>query len=300
MGSPSLIQRWWRAIRPHSLRTAVGPVLVGGSVALDNGAFRAWAFGLILIGLALLLIGMNLVNDYFDYRNGADPPIGVGTRALQTGLLAPRSFLLGGCGAIGIGGLIGMVLSLQSPVGILPLGLAGALLGFFYTAPPLKLGYRGLGEIVVFGLLGPAATFGAHAVTANRLALEPVLASLPIAFAVTAILHANNLRDYAADAATGKRTLAVRLGAKWAIKEMYVLVWAAEGAVLVVALTLTPIAGLGLLTLPRVWRLRGTIEAGVEPGRRLMVQTSALHFELSFLLAVGFVVDAVLKHPPPI
>jgi 1,4-dihydroxy-2-naphthoate octaprenyltransferase len=280
------------------LRTAVGPVLVGGSVALDEGAFRPFAFAMVLVGVALMLIGMNLVNDYFDYRNGADPPIGVGTRALQTGLLAPRAFLVGGCAALGLGGVFGVLLALQSPAMILVLGFAGALLGFFYTAPPLKLGYRGLGEVIVFALLGPAATLGAYAVAANRFAIEPVLASVPIAFAVTAILHANNLRDLAADKATGKRTLAVRVGPGWAIIEMYALVWAAEASVLVLAVILTPFAALGLLTVPEAWRLRSTVEPGVEPGRRLMARTSTLHLRLSVLLSAGFVIDATLKHLP--
>jgi 1,4-dihydroxy-2-naphthoate octaprenyltransferase len=256
------------------------------------------AFALVLVGVATMLIGMNLLNDYFDYRNGADPPIGVGARAPQSGLLAPRAFLVGGCAALGIGGLIGVVLTWRSPTGILVLGLAGALLGFFYTAPPLKLGYRGLGYVTVFSLLGPAATLGAYAVTANRFTLEPILASLPIAFAVTATLHADNLRDFAADASTGKRTLAVRLGSKWAVKQMYALLWAAEAAVLVVALILTPFTALGLLTVPEVWRLWGTVQPGLAPGRRLMARTSTLHLRLSVLVAAGFVIDALLRRPP--
>src|SRR5579885_2705809 len=92
---PSLAVRWWRAIRPHSLGTAVAPVLVGGGVAVHDGGARPWAFALALVGVALLLVGVNLGNDYFDYRSGADPPIGTGPRPLQSGLLSPRSFLWG-------------------------------------------------------------------------------------------------------------------------------------------------------------------------------------------------------------
>jgi 1,4-dihydroxy-2-naphthoate octaprenyltransferase len=293
--SPSLVQRWWLAIRPHSLRTALGPVLVGGSVALFDGSFRVWAITLALAGVTLLLIGTNLLNDYFDFRNGADPPLGVGQRALQTGLIAPNDFLRGGLLAIGLGGLLGVILALNSPGEILGIGLVAALLAFFYTAPPLKLGYRGMGDAIVFGLLGPAATLGAFAATANRLALAPVLASLPIAFVVTAILHSNNLRDFAADAAAGKRTLAVWLGPRLAGRELDLLLWAAELGVVLVAVTLTPFALVGLLTVPQVWRLTGQASPGVAEGRRLMRETATLHLRLSLLLALGFAIGTLVR-----
>jgi 1,4-dihydroxy-2-naphthoate polyprenyltransferase len=292
--SPTLFQRWWQAIRPHSLRTALGPVLVGGCVALFTGSFRLWAFILALAGVALLLIGTNLLNDYFDFRNGADPPIGVGQRALQTHLLAPATFLRGGLAAVGLGGLLGLVLALNSPPAILGIGLVAALLGLFYTAPPLKLGYRGLGEVVVFSLLGPGATLGSYAVTANRFSLEPVVASLPIGFAVAAILHANNLRDFASDEASGKRTLAVQIGPCLAGLELDLLLWAAELSVIAAAVLLTPLAFLGLLTVLQVWRLTGRARPGLAEGRQLMRETATLHLRLSLLLAVGFAAASFL------
>lgn len=291
----SLARRWWIAIRPHSLGTAVAPVLVGGGVAVGDGSARAWAFLLALAGVALLLVGVNLANDYFDLRNGADPPIGIGPRPLQAGLLSPRAFLVGSFGAFTLAGLAGLALALASPWPVLLVGLGGALLGFFYTAPPLKLGYRGLGEIVVFLCLGPSAAFGAYAAIAGRFSPLPLGAAIPIGFTVTALLHANNLRDLVADARAGKRTLAVRLGEARAIREFQVLVAAAMAATIALAALVTPMAILGLLLAPSAWSLG--ISAATPPldGRALMRQTSSLNFRLAMLLTIAFASRYILE-----
>jgi 1,4-dihydroxy-2-naphthoate polyprenyltransferase len=288
LGKQTYLRRWWLAIRPHSLGTAVAPVLVGGGVAARDGTARPWAVALAVLGVAFLLIGVNLANDYFDYRSGADPPLGVGNRPLQKGILTPRAYLVGSFVAFALGGLAGVILVLASPPAILIVGLAGALLGFFYTAPPLKLGYRGLGELVVFACLGPGAAFGAYAVTAGRFSPTAAWAAIPIGLTVTGLLQANNLRDLADDARTGKRTLAVRLGEPLARREYAVLVLGAEAAAVVLAIVITPFAALGLLTAPQALRLaREAMEEPID-GRALMRATSSLHVRLTALLALGF------------
>ncbi len=285
---PSSVVRWWRAIRPHSLVTAAAPVLVAGGVAVHDGVIRPLAFILALIGVSLLLIGVNLGNDYFDFRSGADPPIGQGQRPLQSGVLPPRWFLFGSLIAFGVSGCIGVILALWSPPEILMIGIGGALLGFFYTAPPLRLGYRALGEVVVFLLLGPGAMLGAYVVSTGRLAVLPVWASVPIGLTVAALLHANNLRDLAEDARTGKRTLAVCLGERWAVREYVALIAGAEVAILALAVAMAPCAALGLLTIPWAWRLSRAAKPGPAAGRWLMRETARLHLCLAVLLAIGF------------
>ena len=99
---------------------------------------------------------------------------------------------------------------------ILLLGLIGVPLAYGYTAPPLKLAYRGLGELNVFVLMGPLMVLGGflvHRAAGSRVALT---ASLPIGCLVAAILHANNLRDLDDDRALGKQTLATIVGPGWA------------------------------------------------------------------------------------
>ena len=242
----SLPARWWLAIRPHSLGTALAPVIVGGGLAIRNGGARPLALILACLGVAFLLVGVNLGNDYFDYRQGADPPIGESNRALQREVLPPRWFLIGGFVAFGLGGACGVLVVIDSPPSVLLLGLPGALLGFFYTAPPFRLGYRGLGEIVVFLTLGEGAVLGSYVVTAARWSWFPLIVGIPISLTVTAILHANNLRDLDEDRRSGKRTLAVRLGTDAAIWEFRILIVAALAAIAALAVLVTPLALAGL------------------------------------------------------
>jgi 1,4-dihydroxy-2-naphthoate octaprenyltransferase len=256
-----------------------------------GGTFRPVAFLAAFFGVTFLLIGVNLGNDYFDFRSGADPPIGVGPRPLQAGWLKPRDLLFGSIVAFVLAAALGLGVVGSSPREALYVGVAGAVLGFFYTAPPLRLGYRGLGEVVVFLALGPGAVVGTSIVASGATSLMPALAAVPIGFTVTAILHANNLRDFVTDERSGKRTLAVILGWDAAVSEYYLLIAAAMGAVVVLALAVSPFAALGLLALPLAWPLlRGRITRDLN-GRRLMRDTAALNLRLALLLSLGFAIS---------
>ena len=125
---------------------------------------------------------------------------------------------------------------------ILLLGLIGVPLAYGYTAPPLKLAYRGLGELNVFVLMGPMMVLGGflvHRVAGMGVALT---ASVPIGCLVASILHANNLRDLDDDRALGKQTLATIVGPRWGKVEMLALLGGAYAAL---------IAGVWLRVLPR-------------------------------------------------
>ena len=79
---------------------------------------------------------------------------------IQEGWLAPRTVLLGGIAFFVVGGAAGFVLMSTAGWPILLLGLIGVPLAYGYTAPPLKLAYRGLGELNVFFLMGPVMVLG--------------------------------------------------------------------------------------------------------------------------------------------
>lgn len=94
---------------------------------------------------------------------------------------------------------------------VLLFGLAGFLAGFLYTAPPIRLVHRGLGELIVGLGFDPIIVLGSYWVQAQRLSIEPLLASLPIGLLVSAILYINEVPDRLWDARAGKMTLVVRL-----------------------------------------------------------------------------------------
>jgi 1,4-dihydroxy-2-naphthoate octaprenyltransferase len=204
---------WMLAARPATLPAAIAPVLVGSATAARLGAFHLPA-ALASLWVALWIqIGTNLANDVYDFLHGSDPPHRLGPpRVTAAGLLSPRQVLLGAYAAFTLAALGGLYLVALRGWVLVPVGLACVLAGVLYTAGPAPLGYRGLGDLLVFVFFGLVAVVGTDYVQTGMLRAQPVAAAVPVGFLCTAILVVNNLRDLQTDRASGKRTLAVRLG----------------------------------------------------------------------------------------
>jgi 1,4-dihydroxy-2-naphthoate octaprenyltransferase len=231
-------------------------------------AYSAWrglpldplTFALTLAGGIALHLAANIFNDYFDWRAGTDQanndyflPFTGGSRAVELGLVQPRTLFGIATGALLAGLACGIALLFLDRPWVLAFGAGGALLGFFYTAPPLRLAARrGLGELASFTCFGPLMTAGAVYAMTGHLGADAGLLGLPIGFLTMAILWVNEFPDAPSDKATGKTHLVVALGterARWG----YVLIVAASfaaAAALVVAGTLPLGALLALLAVP--------------------------------------------------
>jgi 1,4-dihydroxy-2-naphthoate octaprenyltransferase len=179
--------------------------------------------------------GINVLNDYYDARSGADAanterlfPFTGGSRFIQNGVLSEAETGRLGYALLALVVPAGLWLSLQSAPGLLLIGLAGLFLGWAYTAPPLALVSRGLGEAAVAaGWLIVVA--GADFVQRGAFSATPLVAGLSYALLVAAILFINEFPDRRGDEAAGKRTLVVRLGpdnAKWALLGLVLVAYA--------------------------------------------------------------------------
>ncbi len=213
-----------RATRLPFLTATLIPVLLGTALAVREGSFSLPVFGLALVGAALIHLGLNVANDIFDTLAGADPlnptptPFSGGSRVIQYGLLSLRQMALLAAALYGGGALVGLILGLlRGWEPILWLGIGGILLSLGYTAPPLRLAYRGLGELAVAAGFGPVMTLGAYAVQTGRLEWTPLTASLPVGLLIGLVLYVNEVPDRVGDAAAGKRTLVVRLPHRWVV-----------------------------------------------------------------------------------
>jgi 1,4-dihydroxy-2-naphthoate octaprenyltransferase len=312
---PKLSPGWLflRATRLPFLSATFVPVLLGIAVAAYANGFNWWLALLTLVGGAAIHLGINVANDVFDTRSGADEAnvnptqFSGGSRVILYGLLSMRQMALLATGfyAVGIG--IGVLLAALRGWDLLWLGVAGALIGVFYTAPPLRLVHRGLGELAVAIGFGPIMALGAYYVQAREYALEPLLASLPVAILIALILYVNEVPDRPGDAASGKRTLPVRFS-KAAVVRGY------EGAVVLTFALIAVLALSGLivrpallallaapLALPVVRALRDSYDQpyALMPAMGRNIQ---LHLVTGLLLIVGYVIaivaDAALDDPP--
>jgi 1,4-dihydroxy-2-naphthoate octaprenyltransferase len=262
--------------------------------------FSWWRAVLAVLGSVFFLAGTNFVNDYYDDRKGADGPEALGMAGfIQRGILQPKSVLIAGLVCFALGGLVGLVLCAVAGWQLLLIGVASALAGFLYTGWPVHLAYIGLGEVTVFFFMGPIIVMGASFVQVEQFTWEAFVASLPIAFLVTAILHANNLRDIEHDRKAGKRTVATVIGRKWANREMYLLL-AATYASLVIAWAVGALpweALVALGTLAFVPPILKVIRAGGNPKRLnlALFHTAQLHMRFGALMAVGLGLNWLVK-----
>jgi len=212
---------FWLALRttrlPFLSATAV-PVLLGIAVAASHGAFTWWTALLTLIGGSLAHLAINVTNDIFDTLSGADDAnttptmFSGGSRVAVYDLVTIRGLAGIAIGLFGAAAAIGLVLVVVTQsMTLLWIGVAGILVGVAYTAPPLKLVYRGLGEIAVAVGFGPIMLLGAYVVQTGDLAWEPFVLSLVPGILIALILYVNEIPDRRSDAEAGKRTLPVRL-----------------------------------------------------------------------------------------
>jgi 1,4-dihydroxy-2-naphthoate octaprenyltransferase len=224
----SKMQIWLLAARPRTLPAAAAPVIVGTAMAFYENAFRILPALGALAGALLLQIGANLANDVFDYQKGVDNSKRMGPiRVTQAGMLSPAEVKTGMWLTFGLAALIGIYLTLVSGWPVVAIGLAAIAAAILYTGGPFPYGYRGLGELFVFLFFGLAAVAGTYFVQAGRVSWNAIIASVPMGSLIVAILVVNNLRDLPTDRATGKITLAVRLGERGARQEYLLVVLAA-------------------------------------------------------------------------
>lgn len=293
----AMLRTWLTALRPISLTASVIPVLVGTAIAAQH-EFDLGLFLLALAGSMAIQAGTNLVNDYFDHVKGTDGADSLGpSGVIQRGILSPRAVLAGGIACFAIGAALGLVITAIVGWPILALGLASVAAGYFYTASPFSLAYRGLGEAVVFVFMGPVIVMGAYYVQTETWAWEALVASLPIGLLVAAILHANNVRDIENDRRNSKWTLAAMAGRPLADYEFIALMLG--GYAIVLAMTIVGSAPwpvlISLLTLPLAVRIIRLLSRETSPRglNIVLAQTAGLHMLFGLLFALGFAIAAI-------
>lgn len=209
------------AARPAFLTASAAPVLVGTAAGFaESGQFDAVLFLLALFAIMFLHSGANLANDYFDHISGNDranknpTPFSGGSRFIQEKILPAKTILILSITCLAIGAAIGLViLYMTRSIFILILGLAGLVGGFFYTALPMKLGYRCLGEIAIAFLFGILPVAGSYYLQTQRVDLIVLLPGVIVGMLIFLVILINEFPDRDADAAVNKRTLVVSFGA---------------------------------------------------------------------------------------
>jgi len=204
------------ATRPHYLVLSILLVCLGAGLAGAVGPVQWLDFWLCLLGLVLLHISTNVLNDYFDYSSGIDletrrTSFNGGSGVLNEGVLAPRQMLLFGLCAFFLAVPIGAFLVATVGWPLLPLFLLGSVFVLGNTSHLTRFGF-GLGELAAGLGLGALPVFGTAWILHGKPEAGFMLAAVPAALWVSNLLLLNEFPDEQADRLGGRKTLVIQLG----------------------------------------------------------------------------------------
>ena len=289
-----------RLADPKISLASFSSLFLGTVLAAHDGALSIAWLAVTVGGIFALEIAKNASGEIHDFaadssvRAEERTPFSGGKRVLVDGVLTPRETAVLAATGYFVTAACGVAIVLFREPAVLGLGVLGLACAYFYNAPPVRLSYRGLGEIAVGICYGPLIACGTYLVQRGTIARSVLILSIPLGLLIAAFLFVNEIPDRRADESTGKRTLVVRLGARRAAVVF--------GGILAAAFALLfalPLAGLprGLAlgvvaAVPAFFAARDLKRDVSTPGASLPAQRLAL---VTFLLfAAGSGVGAAL------
>ena len=296
-----------RITRAPFFTATIVPTLVGAAVAWRQGHFQWGYFLLTLLGMICVQVGFDMSNDYFDHVAGTDDinreltPFSGGSRVIQEGVISARRVLAVSLTFYAAAIVIGVYLAAVRGLPILWLGLIGVFLAFFHNAPPVRL-YNlapGVGELAVGIGCGPLIVLGTTYVQAQRFTWEALLASIPVALLIAAVLYINEFPDVEADRLAGKKTIPVVVGRERAVGGYIALLVGTYATIIIaVAAAILPAAALlALLSLPLAIRaMRGARQYHSDTPNLIptLAITTQVHLLTGLLLCVGYVIAGLV------
>lgn len=291
---------WFKAVRGPFLIMSVLPVLLGGIIAYQNSQFNGWFLLMVLLGVLLAHSAADLFDDFYDYRTGnaGSKDHKFHDNPLFKGQISIRQVLTAAVLCTAVAAIIGVYLLVEVGMPVLYLTIGGAFILFFYTAPPFRLNYHGLGEIVIFLAFGPMIIFGTFYVVTGQFSLEPVLASIAPGIFTMNVGLISNIFDYEDDLAHDKMSIPVRFGRATG---MNVLIFGNGIAYLSILLgVIFQILPMGcllmFLSLPLSinavkWTRQFQLMENIKPARLNAIKLAAIS---SFLLGIGYLIEAFI------
>lgn len=295
------IKTWLKAARAPFLVVSVIPSLLGGAIAYYHGSFDWLIFVVATIGVVMAHSAADFIDDYFDYKTGN---LGNKEKQFHDSPLIDQKVTLKGvmiatisCLVISISSGIFLLIKVGMPVVVMT--IIGGFIVLFYTSPPIRLNYRGLGETMLFIAFGPLTVFGVYYVLTGHFSIEPLLASIPLGIFTMNVGLVSNTFDYLDDVESGKKCIPVRFGQANAVRLLIV--------VSIIAFIAIPLGSIfkimpywtliGILTLPLGY---GVIKAtklyeDTANYTKAMSNAIALSSVTGLLLCGAYIVEIIMK-----
>jgi 1,4-dihydroxy-2-naphthoate polyprenyltransferase len=217
---------WIEGARLRTLPLAIAPVAIGAGAADAMQRFDLLLSALAL-GVALFLqIGVNFANDYSDGIRGTDDKRVGPLRLTGSKSVKPESVKTAAMVFFVLAAASGFeIVVITGQWWLIVVGLLSIVAAWFYTGGKNPYGYAGFGEIAVFVFFGLVATIGTAYVQIGFVEINSVLGGIAAGSFAAAVLMVNNIRDIETDKISSKKTLAVRMGAKWAKRLFIFMIW---------------------------------------------------------------------------
>jgi 1,4-dihydroxy-2-naphthoate octaprenyltransferase len=299
---------WWQAFRFHFVPPSYLPAILGGVIAWAiTGEFYCWYFLVTVIGVTINHIALNMTDDYFDYMHSVDQakdreknPYSGGSGTLTSGLIKLnqmyRVFMAGYFITI----LLGLYLTAMRGWWVFIIGVFGMGCAYFYTAPPIRYGYRGLGEISQLINFSLTIGLGAYFVQAQGFSWEAMWALLPPGFMMFSMITINEIPDEADDRAGGKKNLVVIFGKKAAV-----WLYGISMMIAFLIIIVTPIFGIttfwiyiSLITLPWFIQAVSISSRNYQDAQKMSpanMLTIRIHNVVGILLTVAYLINGILS-----
>ncbi|ANS77270.1 ubiquinone biosynthesis protein UbiA [Paenibacillus yonginensis] len=220
-------QLFLKATRFYSLPVMLVPVVLGTAAAyVWEQEFHPVLFILAFLGAGAAHLFSNMINDLWDYRNGTDTAaqensdlVSTHSGLLTGGIVSEKAFATLTWLFLAFAVVCGVLLCVFSGWELLYFVVVGALIAYFYVAPPLRFGYRGMGysEVAILFAFGIMPVTGSYFVQTGEFSLRSVLLSLPVGILTTLLLFNHHFLHWQSDKQVGKRTLVVVWGERKAL-----------------------------------------------------------------------------------
>ncbi len=218
-GALGRVRFWWKNARPGSLPQSVTPAILAVLMAVWTPGFNVWLSVAAVVAVALAHLSMNLFDDYFDYRKketGYRKELaGKGFRAytakcpyLQSGEATVPQLLRASLIFLAIALGLGLVILAARGWTVLIYFALLLVLGLSYSGDPLRLGYRGLGELVIGIIFGPLSVTGVYLAASGSFSVPVLMVGVAVGLLTINILYTHSMIDLDADLAAEKLTLA--------------------------------------------------------------------------------------------
>lgn len=223
----STIGSWIKNARSIALPQSVLPCLTAVVLCIGQDGFLWWLAVPVVLGICAAHLGMNLADDYFDYKHDSRTRADISSTSVRARM--EKCHYLGEgkatvsqlgwaiVGFLSFAALMGgtafasqwILHSWQAAMGIIIYAVLGLIVGINYSGKPLELGFHGLGELVIGLMFGPLLMLGVQAALTGTLFSWPMLCmSVAIGCMVTNIVYVHSVMEVNADAELGKMTFA--------------------------------------------------------------------------------------------